>query len=408
MISWEQYMDIKGLAAAGVSRREIARRTGHARDTIRKVLSGEHKMRVERRAQSSKLDPFKTHVQARFEAYGLSAVRLIEEIKPLGYSGSIATLRRYLKDLKGPVERLKRATVRFETPPGRQAQADWTECGRFDIGERRPLTVYAFVIVLAWSRFMYVRFTASTKLGELIACHQAAFAYFGGWTQEVLYDNMKQVRIGPGKLNEAFMDFAGHHGFGVKTHRPYRPRTKGKVERPVDYLKDNFLAGRSFASIDDLNAQVLHWLDNTANVRVHGTTGAVPKDRWREEGLIALDSVPLYRFHQPVPRIVSNEAVVHYRGSRYSVPPAFAGQRVDVSADGGILKIVAGETIVAEHRQAVRGGQLIVAREHLAELWKLTNVQTAAPRRDERERWHLTLNQTVERVSLSVYDKAAS
>jgi hypothetical protein len=204
------------------------------------------------------------------------------------------------------------------------------------------------------------------------------------------------------------MDFAAHHGFAVKTHRPYRPRTKGKVERPNDYIKDNFLAGRSFASLEDLNAQVLHWLENTANVRVHGTTGAVPAERWREEGLVPLASMPVYRFHQPVGRIVSNEAIVHYNGSRYSVPPAFAGQKVNVSAEGGILKIVAGESAVAEHRQAMRGGQLIVAREHLAEMWKLTHAQTAAPRRDERERWHLTLNQSVEHVALSVYDKVAS
>jgi len=408
MISWEQHMDIKSLAAAGVSGREIARRTGHARDTIRKVLKGEHKMRVERRKQGSMLDPFKDHVRERFERYQLSAVRLLDEIRPMGYRGSIITLRRYLKDLRGPTERKKRVTVRFETLPGRQSQADWTDCGRFDIGERRRLAVHAFVIVLGWSRYMFVRFTTSMKLADLIACHQAAFAYFGGWTNEILFDNMKQIRIGPGQLNEGFMDFANHHGFAVKTHRPYRPRTKGKVERPNDYIKDNFLAGRTFESIDDLNVQVMHWLDHTANVRVHGTTGEVPKERLARECLIPLASQPVYRFHQAVPRIVSNEATVHYQGSRYSVPPAFAGQKVNVSVDGGFLKIVAGQDLVAEHRQAMRGGQLIVAREHLAELWKLTNEQTAAPRHDERERWHLRLTQPVERVPLSVYEKVVS
>ncbi|MBP6014623.1 MAG: hypothetical protein KBA31_20515 [Alphaproteobacteria bacterium] len=168
------------------------------------------------------------------------------------------------------------------------------------------------------------------------------------------------------------------------------------------------MAGRSFTSLEDLNAQILHWLENTANLRVHGTTGAVPAERWPGEGLVPVASMPAYRFHQPVGRIVSNEAIVHYHGSRYSVPPAFAGQKVNVSAEGGILKIVAGQAVVAEHREAVRGGQLIVAREHLAEMWKLTHAQTAAPRGHERERWHLTLNQAVERVALSVYDKVAS
>lgn len=401
-------MDIKGLASEGVAVREIARRTGKSRNTVRKVLRGEHAMRMKSPDRNSKLDPFKDRVRERFERYDLSAVRLIEEIRPLGYAGSIVTLRRYLRTLKAPGERMKQVTVRFETPPGKQAQADWTECGRFNFGEGRKLTVYAFLIVLSWSRHMFVRFTTSMKLAELISCHQAAFAFFGGWPREILYDNMKQVRIGPGKWNEAFLDFAVHHDIVPKTCRPYRPRTKGKVERPVDYLKDNFLAGRTFESLDDLNAQVLHWLDHVANVRVHGTTGAVPQERLLEEGLTPHSSVVPYRFSQPVMRLVSREAMVHYQGSRYSVPPSFAGRNVSVAPEGSILRIVAGEELVAEHRQALKPGQSIVAREHLADLWKLTNAQIAAPRDAGQERWHLLAAQKVEQVPLAIYEQAAS
>jgi transposase len=117
MIRWEQFMDIKSLAWEGVSRREIARLMGVSRNTVRKVVKGTHKIRVERRSPGSKLHPFKDHVRSRYEAYSLSAVRLIEELRPLGYSGSIATLRRFLRELKGPAERLKRATVRCEVRP---------------------------------------------------------------------------------------------------------------------------------------------------------------------------------------------------------------------------------------------------------------------------------------------------
>jgi transposase len=407
MISWDAFMDVKSLAGEGVSKREIARRTGLSRNTVRKVLRGEHPMRMKSVARDSKLDPYKAHVRERYERYGLSAVRLIEEIRPLGYDGSIVTLRRYLKTLKTPMQRMRNVTVRFETPPGKQAQVDWTECGRFEV-DGKKLTVYAFLMVLGYSRAMYVRFTASMRMAELIACHQAAFAYFGGWPREILYDNMKQVRIGPGKLNEAFMDFAAHHDFAVKTCRAYRPRTKGKVERPVDYLKDNFLAGRTFADIDDLNVQGLHWLDCTANVRVHGTTGAVPNERLAEETLTPVSAVPPYRFTQPVTRVVSREAMVCFQGSRYSAPPKLAGQNVRVSAEGGILRIVAGEEVVAEHRQALKAGQCVVAREHLAELWKLTDAQIAAPRADMAERWHLRLAERVEQVPLSVFEAVAS
>lgn len=403
MIDWDAFMDVKSLAAEGVSVREIARRTGLSRNTVRKVLRGEHPMRVKAVLRGSGLDPYKQHVRERYEAYGLSAVRLIEEIRALGYEGSTVTLRRYLRTLKAPAERMRKVTVRFETPPGKQGQVDWTECGRFE-HDGKKLTIYAFLMVLGYSRAMYVRFTTSMRMAELIACHQAAFAYLGGWPREILYDNMKQVRVRPGKLNEAFMDFAAHHGFVVKTCRAYRPRTKGKVERPVDYVKDNFLAGRSFAGLDDLNAQALRWLDHTANVRVHGTTGAVPQERLAEETLTPAGAIAAYRFTQPVTRVVSREAMVCFQGSRYSAPPALAGQSVRVSAEGGRLRIVAGVELVAEHAQALKAGQCVVAREHLAELWKLTDAQIAAPREEMRQRWHLLQAEHVEQIPLSVFE----
>ena len=108
-------------------------------------------------------------------------------------------------------------------------------------------------MVLSFSRMLYVEFTRSMKLPTLLQCHKNAFAFFGGWPRTVLYDNMKQVRLSKEKLQPQFLDFANHYGFAVKTHLPYRPRTKGKVERSVDYGKDNFLNGRSFADFADLN-----------------------------------------------------------------------------------------------------------------------------------------------------------
>ncbi|MGH3850403.1 MAG: Mu transposase domain-containing protein, partial [Pseudonocardiaceae bacterium] len=260
----------------------------------------------------------------------------------------------------------------------------------------------------SYSRMRFIRFTAGTRMVELIACHQAAFDYFGGWPREILYDNMKQIRIRPGHLNETFADFADHHGFTVKTHRPYRPRTKGKVERTVDYLKDNFLAGHSFADLDDLNARVRHWLDGEANVRVHGTTGKVPQELWAQETLTPVNACPAYRLAQPVRRTVSREAMVHFQGSRYSVPPVYAGQNVAVGAQGGFLQVRAGEAVIAEHRESRKAGQAIVAREHLAELWRLTAAQTAVPAAVEGPRWHLICATEVERVPLKRFEEATA
>ncbi|MEX0887310.1 MAG: IS21 family transposase [Phycisphaeraceae bacterium] len=287
MIKVDQLMEINDLHRQGHSIRDIARITGHSRNTVRKVLRGEHDLKFHTPDRTTKLDPYKDYLNQRYEQHRLSAVRLIEEIRPMGYTGSIATLRRYLRTLRGQQHRQSRLTVRFETPPGKQAQADWAYCGKFPApgsdGQTRMIGVYLFIMVLSYSRQMFIRFTTSMKMPQLIDCHQQAFAYFGGMPASVLYDNMKQVRIAPGKLNEQLVDFANHYGFTPRTHRAYRPRTKGKVERPVNYVKGNFLAGREFDGLDELNVRGLHWLEHTANVRIHGTTKQRPIDLFEQE-----------------------------------------------------------------------------------------------------------------------------
>jgi len=302
MIKVDQLMDIKHLHREGHSIRDIARRTGHSRNTVRKVLRGEHDLKFKTPTRSSKLDPYKDYLQRRYQEHGLSAVRLIEEIRPMGYEGSIVTVRRYLRTLKTEQHRRGRLTVRFETPPGKQAQADWSYCGRFPGPEGRDVPVYLFIMVLAFSRMMFIRFTTSMKMGPLIECHQRAFEFFRGVPSQILYDNMKQVRIAPGKLNEQLVDFANHYGFVIKTHKAYRPRTKGKVERPVDYVKDNFLRGREFIGIDDLNSRGMHWLEHTANVRIHGTTKRRPADLFDQEKptLMPITDVAPYLQFDPV------------------------------------------------------------------------------------------------------------
>ena len=167
----------------------------------------------------------------------------------MGFTGSIDILRRYLATLTAPHKAAAKLTVRYETPPGRQAQADWTHCGKFADAGGKLVAIYAFVMVLSFSRMIFVRFTRSMKLPVLIDCHQRAFAFFGGRPATMLYDNMKQVKLNYTQWNPLFLDFAGHYGFAPKTHRPYRPRTKGKVERAVHYLDGSFLRGRAFADL---------------------------------------------------------------------------------------------------------------------------------------------------------------
>lgn len=404
MISVEQFMDIKQLRAEGQSIRRIARTTGYSRNTIRKVLRGEHSLKYDATGRSRLLEPYQDYVEQRYRDCQLSAVRLLQEIRPMGYEGSVQTLRRFLRPLRQGRRHQQRLTVRFETPPGKQAQADWGYCGRFSTPAGKAVSLYVFSMVLSYSRMLYVQFTTSMKLPALVECHHRAFDYFGGRTEMILYDNMKQVKLSRQRWNEQFLDFAHYYGFVPKTHQPYRPRTKGKVERSMDYIKDNFLNGRSFEGLDDLNARVRHWLDHTANVRVHGTTGKRPLDLFAQEVLISLTEVPVYRFIDPVARTVSVESMIQFQGSRYSVPPDYVGQTVHVAAQGGHILVRLGDTVITEHRQAARKGQCMVHKEHMAELWKVTREQIKPPM---GRRWQVAFTQSVQQTPLMSFEEVA-
>lgn len=400
-------MDVKMLAQEGHSARAIARITGYSRNTVAKLLKQTAPQPFSQPPRPSKLDPFKPYLTQRLQAYPLSAVRLLEEIRPMGFDGSLCILQRFLATLRSQQRAQAKATVRFETPPGHQAQVDWAHCGSFPDASGQLVKLYAFVMVLGFSRMLYVEFTTSMELAQLIACHLEAFTFFGGWTRELLYDNMAQVKLpGSSAWNPLFLDFAHHYGFVPRTCRVRRPRTKGKVERIVDYVKDNFLLGRSFADVADLKAQGLHWLTHTANVRTHTTTGQRPIDLLAAEKLTPLAAVVPYRFMQKSVRQVSAEGFVHLARSRYSVPPEYVGQRVLVEEGEQRILVRAGELIVAEHPRAPQPGACVVQKEHVAAFWKL-----CLPPGEETaplgSAWQAPFQEGVARRPLSTYEEAA-
>jgi len=218
-----------------------------------------------------------------------------------------------------------------------------------------------------------------------------------------MYDNMKQVRINQQELNPLFVDFAGHYGFAIRTHRVRRPRTKGKVERMVHYVKDNFLNGRTFTDMADLNAQAHHWLMYTANVRIHATTGRRPLDLWHQEGLTALNSVPAYKLCELVPRQAGFDGFVRFGKSRYSLPPEYAGQKVLIGHAENTIVIRANDMIVAEHLAAKKTGDTVVDPAHLEAMWKLSLKTTSPP----PPRWQLTFSQQVAATPLTAYQEVA-
>ncbi|MDZ4168884.1 MAG: IS21 family transposase [Coriobacteriia bacterium] len=304
MLRLEDWVDIVSMHKAGASISRIAREFGISRNTVKATLRRDGPPEYHRKPMPSKLDPYKDYLLERLREFPeLSVRRLLDEIRALGYGGGISILKDFTRPHRVP---RKTTVVRFETPPGEQAQVDYAELGSHDIAGV-PTRVYAFVMLLGFSRFLYVEFATSCATDAFLSAHARAFAYFGGMPRRVLYDNAKVVALVHSRtvvtFNEALMDFAGRFGFSPQLCRPARPQTKGKVERSIGYVKDAFLVGRTFTDVEDMNTQVLAWLEAEANVRKHGTTGERPVDRLTREGLTpvseALPWVPTYPLVPP-------------------------------------------------------------------------------------------------------------
>ena len=180
--------------------------------------------------------------------------------------------------------------VRFETPPGRQAQVEFAHFRTaFDDEPSTEHVVWLFSFVLGHSRMLWGRFVLHQDLQTLLRCHTAAFSALGGVPEQILYDRMRTVfsREDPDAghivYNRTLMAFAGHYGYLPKACQPYRAKTKGKVERPYRYIREDFFLGRRFRNLDDLNSQFREWLDEVANVRTHATTRRVVAEHFAEE-----------------------------------------------------------------------------------------------------------------------------
>ena len=196
-----------------------------------------------------------------------------------------------------------------------------------------------------------------------------------------------------------------HHAFEAKRCRPYRPRTKGKVERSVAYLRDSFLNGRSFAGLEDLNAQGRHWLGHVANIRVHGTTRARPCDRLAEETLTPVSDANPYQVTRSTERTVSVEALVRYATNDYSVPARFVGQRVSVDAGTSVIHIRSGDLVIAQHPVNPGRGQRTESPQHVKERWTRSLPDTPKP---PPKGCHIAFVQNVQVRPLSAYAEVAS
>jgi len=387
MFTVEEIFVIRDLHHQGLNISQISRETGYHRNTVRKYLTAQTMpVPAPRRVRPSKLDPFKEYIQQRIRDYPLSAARIYREIQERGFDGKYTIVKDYIRKIRPPTS--VPAVFRFETKPGVQSQVDWGECGHLNVdGRRRKL--YCFSMILGYSRMRYVVFTLSTDTYTLIQCHLGAFEYFGGYTEEILYDNIKTVilkralRAREHQWNPKFEDFFSHHGFIPRLCKPYCPQTKGKIENTIGYVKRDFLLGGTFSSLDDMNRQVLQWC-NRVNATPHGTTNEIPFDRLHQENLKSILAIPPYLLRREEHRKISREAYISYLGNRYSVPYRYAGREAVVEIQSDQMVVRVGTETVCRHIIVPGHARIIREKKHfsglLAEVMRC-NAQSGAASR---------------------------
>ena len=323
----EEQKRIEELARRGMKIRAIARKLNRDVKTIRRAL---HLPPEE--PKEPKLKPYRETV-LEMDGKGFKVPRILREIRQKGYTGSRTILQEFLRENRGPRKPARKVFRRFETPPGLEAQVDWSPY-RVMLGGILTL-VHCFSMILAYSRMAFVAFYRNERLPTLLHAHVEAFAYFQGISRRIIYDNMATVVLGraSGKpiWNPGFLEFAGHSGFTPWPCRVKDPNRKGKVESIFSFLSSDFLVGTIFASWDDLNARVRQWMDDVANRRLHSTTRRVPAEMFSEEKplLIQLPAVPFPTERREV-RKVQTDGYLPVDGTLYPVPASLVGQYVTV------------------------------------------------------------------------------
>lgn len=383
---------IHDLKQQGLSVAAISRKTGLDRKTVRKYLDRGLEVPVygPRQKRPRLIEPYEDYLRERTAQFAdLSAKRLMREIKGLGYEGGYTAVTDFLRDVRPPAR--TRFERRFETPPGKQAQVDFAEFKvEFTDEPDGPRKVWLFSIILGHSRWLWGRYCYSQGLQSVLRCHIAAFDAMGGAPMQILYDRMKTAVIGEDSdgvviYNKSLVALLNHYGCVPRACQPYRAKTKGKVERPFRYIRQDFFLGRTFRNIDDLNAQFDQWRTQIANPRVHATTNRIVDEAFAQEQptLICLPAIA-YSAVLSVERRISHEGMISLGGNLYSVPDATTKRIVEVQNHPNEVHIFQDGTLIAIHRVLEGKNQRRVDPAHRKappmQVSKLTKTTTVARR----------------------------
>lgn len=362
----KEYKNVRQLKGNGLSIHSIVKRTGIARNTVRKILRSEDNqskycLSVQK---PSTVEPFRAKVEEKLKK-GFRIKRIWRELKEeAGFNAGYGAVKRFVRRVK---RENPEAYIRFETLPGNQTQNDWSSfVVEFTDGKK---TVQLSNFVLCFSRKMHGTWYNRGTLPNLVDSHLRAFEAFGGITSVYVYDNQKSVVAYRFKkeivLNGRFQKFADYHNFHVVLCAPHKPNSKGKIERPFQYIEEDFIKGKVFFDLEDLNRQYEKWLDEIANKRVHGTTGQVPDELWQtEKGQLQALPEKAYEYFELLSRKVATDCLVSVGGSRYSVPWKYAGREVLVRNYQSYFEVFCDTEKIAEHKKCLENYQMIINRQH--------------------------------------------
>ena len=331
----------------------IARQLALHHSVVRRVLGAETGLPASRAARTQLIDPYLPFVIATLQAFPrLTATRLYQMATERGYRGSVNHFRRVIR--RHRPRRPTEAYLRLRTLPGEQAQCDWGSFGHLTIGRaKRPLM--AFVMVLSYSRQIFLRFSLDARMESFLRGHNGAFSAWGGIPRVILYDNLKSAvleRRGEAiRFHPTLLAFAGHHRFEPRPVAVARGNEKGRVERAIRTIREAFFAARAFTDIDDLNGQATAWCQGFAADRL------CPEDRVRTVRAVFAAEQPLllplpdnpYPVIEQVTVRIGKTPYARFDGNDYSLPHTHVGQTLTVLADPDRVRIVSGTTILATH-----------------------------------------------------------
>lgn len=368
MIDYQTYCQIRHLfLEKKLGLRQIARDLKLDLKTVRKWAGRASFQKVPLPMRPSKLDPFKGQIVRLLERHDYSARQIFQQLGELGYPGRYSILKAFVRQVR-PQPRPAFLTLHFE--PGQCAQVDWGCAGWVPVGSTRRRLSF-FLMVLAFSRKMYLEFTLAETMEHFLACHQHAFEYFGGVVREVWVDNCKVAVLSRGAgaivFNPRYLDFANHHGFAIRACGVGQPQEKGRVENGVGYVKKNFLHGLELSDFQQVNPAARYWLDTVANVRVHGQTHQTPQAIFPQEKLRPLHPLP-YEVAVVETVRVNSQFRIKADGNAYSVPCHYASRQLTLKRFPDRLLLYDQDKLIAEHVRRYDRHQDYELPDHVAPL----------------------------------------